>query len=210
MFKKINFLTDEVQVQNVLFSKAVNSNREFAIGVNGDIDYEFKDGKAYIFKGKANLFNKLQPLGKEYKIKATFVTISISFDNVWNRIAEINRNSAMYEDSASDGIAEFQDKALEDIGWHGIEFKIGYREMVEFLEKNITGTIISIEQEEPYMFNGFGFIENEHIVEARESLFNFVKSSIIENISKNREDFNKYGFSEEQKEAMSFFNIETI
>ena len=169
MFKKINFLTDEVQVSNVMFAKAVNSNREFGIGVDGDIDYDLKSDKAYIFKGKGDLFNKLEPLGKGYKIKATFVTVTISFDNVWNRIVEINRDGAMYEDTASDGIAEFKDKILEKIGWHGVEFKVTYRDMVEFLEENLTGTIISIEQNEPYMFNGLGFIEDENIVEAAQA-----------------------------------------
>jgi len=208
MFKKINFLVDEVQVSNALFSKAINSNREFGIGIDGDIDYDLKSGKAYIFKGEANLFNKLEPLGKGYKIKATFVTVTISFDNIWNRIIDINTDSAMYEDSASDGIADFQDSTLENIGWHGVEFKISYRDMVEFLEKHIDGTVICVEQEEPYMFNGFGFISNENIEKARELLFDFTKSEIIKHISENKTEFDKYGFSDDQQDSINYFKIQ--
>jgi len=208
MFKKINFLVDEVQVSNSAFAKAINSNQEFGIGANGDIDFSFKKDKAYIFKGKANIFNKLEPLGKGYKIKATFVTVTISFNNIWNRVLEMNRDEAMYEDSASDGIDEFKDSALEDIGWHGIEFKISYRDMVDLLEEKCVGTIIAIEQNEPYMFNGLGFIDKDNIVEARELLFDFVKSKIIEQVSKEKDEFKKYGFSQEQKDSMEFFKID--
>jgi len=208
MFKKINFLVDEVKVSNQSFAKAINSNKEFGIRSDGEIDYDLKKDKAYIFKGRANILNKLEPLGKGYKIKATFVTVTISFENIWNHISEMNRVGAIYEDTASDGISEFQDKILEDIGWHGVEFKIGYRDMVEFLEKNCDGTIISIEQEEPYVFNGLGFIDDKNLEKARTTLFDFVKSQITENISKEKDEFEKYGFSDDQKDALSYFKIE--
>jgi len=205
MFKKFNFLVDEVKVSNVEFAKAINSNREFGISTNGEIHFDLKQNTPYIFSGKANMMNKLEPLGKGYKIKATFVTVSISFNNIWNRIIEINRNSAMYEDSASDGIAEFQDKQLEQIGWHGVEFKLTYRDFVEFLEKNITGTVICIEQDSPYMFNGFGFIEESELEESRTKLFQFVKSEIKKYIELNSDELSKYGLSIEQKESLEFF-----
>jgi len=207
---KLNFLADEVQIPNVEFSKAINSNREFGISAKGEIHFDLKKNTPYIFSGKANIMNKLEPLGKGYKIKATFVTVSISFSNIWNKIVEINRNSAMYEDSASDGIAEFQDKELEQIGWHGVEFKLTYRHFVEFLEKNIAGTILCIEQENPYMFNGFGFIQDENLKESRKQLFAFVKSEIEKHLEKNSEEFIKYGFSNEQKESLEFFGINLL
>ena len=206
---KVNFLADEVKVPNVEFSKAINSNREFGISANGEIHFDLKQNTPYIFSGKANMMNKLEPLGKGYKIKATFVTVSISFNNIWNRIVEINRNNAMYEDSASDGIAEFQDKELEQIGWHGVEFKLSYRDFVEFLEKNVSGTILCIEQESPYMFNGLGFIQENNLENSRKKLFDFVKSEIQKHIDTNSQEYKKYGFSHDQQESLKFFGLES-
>lgn len=208
MFKKINLLKDSIAVQNVQFAKALNSNREFGITVNGEIDYEFSNDKIYIFKGKANLLQKQQPLGKGYKISSTFVSVSISAGSNWNEVEDLNSKNALYKDDSAEGVDSFNDPIMEEIGWHSVEFKISYRELVEELEEKCNGTVICIERDdEPYMFNGLGFMAQEDIKKGRDTLREFVKNRILSKLEKDREEYKEYGFSEEELDALNYFQI---
>ncbi len=209
MFKKINLLTDKVVVPNSEFAKALNSNREFGITVDGVIDYEFQNDRVYIFKGKANLLQKQQPLGKGYDISSTFVSVSISVAKNWNRVEELNSLNALYEDKSADGIDSFRDKVMEDIGWHAVEFKITYRDLVDELEAKGEGTLVCIEQDgEPYMFSGFAFIDPDRVEDGREILLSFAKRKILEQIESEKDEYKKYGFSDDEVDALKYFQIE--
>jgi hypothetical protein len=208
MFKKINLLTESFEISNALFSKAMQSNREFGITIDGEIDYEFNRENIYIFWGKGSIFQKNEPLGKGYSVKLNFVKAIISAENSWNRFKDINRENSLYEDISSDGIDSFKDEILENIGWHIVEFDMTYRDLVEHLEEFGEGAIVSIERDEPYMFDGLGFVKKVDLAKSREILFNFAKEKISSFIEDNREDFQKYGFSREQEEALKFFSIE--
>jgi outer membrane protein OmpA-like peptidoglycan-associated protein len=209
MFRKINLLEESFELSNALFSKALQSNREFGITIDSEIDYEFNKDKIYIFWGKGSILNQSkEPLGKGYKVALNFVKATVSAKNGWDRFQEINKSRAIYEDISADGIDSFNDQRLEDIGWNSIEFNIQYRDLVEYLEEFGKGIIVAIERhEEPYMFSGLGFMSDSDLEFNREILFDFAKSKIEEKIKAELDEYKKYGFSDEESEALEFFGI---
>ena len=76
--------------------------------------------------------------------------------------------------------------------------------LIELLEEKCDGTLLCIEQEEPYQFSGLGFIENEK--QAYEVLYTYCKNVVEDKIA-NDEDFVKENLTEEEKEAARFFNV---
>jgi len=210
MFKRVNFITDSITVSNVEFSKASQSGKEFGIDIDGKIIYPpFSDQNILIFKGRIGKVEQgTSLLGKGYKVIPTFANITVQFPNAWNTILDMNKANSIYEDSSADGIDSFQDSELEKIGWNAIEFDVTYREIAEHIEKVAQGYIIYIERDDPYMFSGIAFISKEHRAEARELATKFVKEQIEAKLEKERDEFTKYGFSDDQEEALNFFNIE--
>ena len=209
MFQKINLLSHKITVSNSDFAKAINSNREFAITLDGKIDYNFSDKEIYIFKGKANLLTSKEPLGNRYKISSNFVSVSIDCSKNWGEIEDLNSKIALYNDDSAEGVDSFNDEVMETIGWHSVEFDITYRELVEQLEKHCDGTLLCIEKEdEPYLFNGLGFIFQEDEVEkGRKLLKEFAKERILNKLEEERDEYKKYGFSEEELESLNYFQI---
>jgi tyrosine-protein phosphatase YwqE len=91
---------------------------------------------------------------------------------------------------------------MESIGWHASEFGITYRTLVDVLEQMCEGTLICIEQEEPYQFSGLGFVNN--LDEARDVLFEFCQKEIKKLIAEN-EDYREDKLSDDEREAAEFF-----
>ena len=208
MFKKINLLNKKITIPNGEFAKALNSNREFGITIEGKIDDGLQD-EIYVFKGKPNLVHKKEPLGRGYRITSNFVSVSIDVSGNWDKVEELNRDRALYIDNASEGVDSFNDEVLEEIVWHSVEFGIGYRELVEKLEKDGEGILVCVESSgEPYIFNGIGFVKEEKREEMRELIRDFAVSQILQKIEKERENYQKYGFSDEELEAINYFKLE--
>ena len=96
-------------------------------------------------------------------------------------ISGINMNNSDYDDTTGDGIAQFSDEKLEEMGWHATDFDIDYRDMVDELEEKAEGVLFCIEQKEPFQFSGLGYIFN--IEEARQILFAYCQNIIREKMA---------------------------
>lgn len=208
--KKFNLFKEIVVVTKTDFLHAINSSKRFAISYEGKIVYEpFTPTLIAIYEGlippisplSTNLSRPIsEMLGKEYRIVEDDDRILIKASGAWQNIIGYNQKRALYDDTSGDGIAEFSDKPLEDMGWHATEFNISYREIVEQFEEQCEGILLCIEQEEPYQFSGLGFVfDLEH---ARKIGFEYCAKIIKEKLE-NDEDFDT--LSDDEEEAKNHF-----
>ncbi|SFV58395.1 hypothetical protein MNB_SM-7-1338 [hydrothermal vent metagenome] len=211
--KKFNLLKEIIIVDQKDLLKAINSQQEFGITLNGDITFK-PDKHILIYKGKyvpktAPLSPPTQStivqdlLGDDYKTAQSEGKIGIKAAKAFRKIAKINYEKALYDDTSADGVFEFADKKLEEIGWYADEFGITYRELIELLEEKAKGVLLCIEQEKPsYQFSGLGFVDN--IDEAYELLYSFAQKRIKEKIE-NDPLFSKEKLTKDEKEAANYF-----
>lgn len=195
---------------------AIASNREFGLSTKGEVLYPpFDDLTNLIFKGQVTPPKSsalsipkaptiLEVLGSDYRVVEDEDRILIKAGLAWNDIIPLNSVRSHYDDSSSDGIAEFGDEVLEEIGWQADEFNITYREMVEVLEEKCDGVILCIEQEEPYQFSGLGFIHDMEC--ARQTLFDFCQKRVKDAIA-NDPDFARENLTDDEAEAAAFFKV---
>lgn len=204
--KKINLFTEIIRVKKTELIKGVNSQKKFGINIFGEIVYEpYKLKEILIYEGKPTIggdFNKI--LGSNYQMVDDGEVYLIKAFSNWQNIIALNSLRASYDDTTSDGVAEFANDELEDIGWNATEFDIKYRSLVEFLEENADGIVLCIEQEEPYRFSGLGFIEDDK--KAAELLYNHCKN-IIQEKMENDEEFSKENLTDDEEEAAEFFEL---
>ncbi len=210
--KKFNLFKEIIVVQRVDFINAINSHKKFAITHEGKIEFEpVSPTMIAIFEGSIPPPSPLSPnlsrpidqmLGKEYRIVEDDDRILIKASGAWQNIIRFNRLRALYDDTTADGIDKFADKELEQIGWHATEFNITYRQIVEQFENQCEGTVICIEQEEPYQFSGLGFVSD--IEQARKVAFDFCVSTIKEKLA-NDPDYAT--LSGDEEEAAEFFKV---
>lgn len=210
--KKFNLFKEIIVVQRVDFMNAINSHKKFAITHEGKIEFEpFAPTMIAIFEGSitppsplsTNLQRPLsEMLGRDYRVVEDEDRILIKASPAWQSIIGYNRLRALYDDTTADGIDKFADKELEQIGWHATEFNITYREIVEQFENLCDGTILCIEQEEPYQFSGLGFVSN--IEQTRKVAFDFCVATIKEKLA-NDPDYAT--LSDDEAEAAEFFKI---
>jgi hypothetical protein len=204
--KKFNLFKEIITVNTDEFKKAVESQSTFAINTDGEIlTRELKQGDMIIFHGSAYKDEKLEDsLGPKYQIViAEERTLIKAFSN-WQEIISFNTPLASYDDTTADGVAEFSNKELEDIGWQATEFDISYRELVELLEDKVDGTVLCIEQEDPYQFSGFGFIANDE--QAKEVMFKYCQEKAKDKLE-NDDDFKEEYLEDDQLEAKEFFKL---
>ena len=212
--KKFNLFNEIIVVDKTKLLNAINSNKTFTIDINGEINFEPFDNRAVIFKGlikpNTNMLNPnaLQSLdamfGKNYQIVEDGNRALIKAFSNWQNIIEFNTDKASYDDTTADGVAEFSNKELEDIGWHATEFNIKYRTLVEVLEEKCEGVLLCIEQEEPYQFSGLGFLSDDN--HAKEVLFNYCKDEIKKLMAED-EDYAKENLEDDELEAAEFFGL---
>jgi len=208
--KKFNLFKEIIVVARTDFMNAINSAKPFAITVTGEIRYApFPPDTISIFEGQVPPLSPLsttlsrpisEMLGKDYRIVEDDDRILIKAAGAWQNIIGYNRTRALYDDTTADGIDKFADKELEQMGWHATEFNITYREIVEQFENHCNGTIICIEQEEPYQFSGLGFVSD--IEQVRKVAFDFCVSTIKEKLA-NDPDYTT--LSDDEEEAAEFF-----
>lgn len=208
--KKFNLFKEIIIVDKDDFLRAASSAKSFAITCSGEIRYApFADDTISIFEGSISPLSPLSTnlsrsissmLGSNYRIVEDDDRLLIKASGAWQSIIGYNQKRALYDDTTGDGIAEFSDKALEDMGWHATEFNIGYREIVEQFEEKCEGILLCIEQEEPYQFSGLGFVfDLEHV---RKIGFEYCAKVIKEKLE-NDEDFAT--LSDDEEEAAEFF-----
>jgi hypothetical protein len=212
--KKFNLFNEIIVTKKSDLLSALNSHKTFGIDIAGEILYPpFADGTILIYEGAhtpaqnvgiavAKPLNIESVLGKDYRVVVDDERILIKASPAWQSIIRLNVTRASYDDTTGDGIAEFADKKLEDLGWHATEFNITYRELVELIEEKCEGTIICIEQIEPYQFSGLGFIADNE--DAYTHCYTYCQSK-IKNLIENDEDYTLDNLTDDEEEAAEYF-----
>jgi len=190
--KKFNLVKEIIVISRADLLKAINTQQDFAINYKGAVVYPpYAPREAFIFKGKAQAPQATalsipkpqsiaQILGKNYKVVEDEERVLIKAAGNWQELIAVNLPSAEYDDTTADGIAEFADKEMEQIGWLATDFDVDYRDMVDDLEEKCDGLIFCIEHEEPYQFSGMGIIFD--IDQARQTLFDFCQKQVFEKL----------------------------
>ena len=201
--KKFNLKNEIIVVQYTDLLNAIKSKKIFGISIDGNIYYEpYPNDKIYIFQGKLESIQTLSKLS--YKVVEDNERILLKAQSAWNDIIKCNTLNADYDDTTADGIGDFSDNKLEDIGWYATEFNISYRELVEILEDKCEGTLLCVEIQEPYQFSGLGFLDNRE--NAYEVLFEYCKIKIKDKIE-NDSDFEAENLTDDEQEAAEFFGV---
>jgi len=204
--KKFNLFKEIITVDTKKLQDAVNTGEHFAIDIEGEICHEpFSSKNILIYSGIPEKDKDLEScFGNKYQIVISDERVLIKAFANWQGLIAINTPLASYDDTTADGVAEFSYKGLEDIGWHSTEFSIAYRELVEVLEEKAEGTVLCIEQEEPYQFSGFGFLANDE--DAEKLLYTYCQEK-IKNLIQNDEDYAESNLEDDQALAASFFKL---
>lgn len=214
--KKFNLLKEIIVILRSDLLKAINTNKEFAINIKGEVlTPPYADKEIFIFKGKAeapkvSALSMPKPqtiaeiLGNNYRVVEDEGRVLVKAAGNWQELIAINTPNSDYDDTTADGVAEFADKEMELIGWHGDEFEIDYREMVEVLEEKAEGIVLCIEQDEPYQFSGLGFLYN--LEEAKKILFDFCQARAKEKME-NDPLFTSDKLTDDEEEAAKFFKL---
>ncbi len=208
--KKFNLFQEIIAVDKSELLRAASSRSRFAISSSGEIVNEpFPPSLISIFEGSVPPLPPMSTtmnrpidsmLGNGYRVVEDDERVLIKASGAWQNIIGYNRRRALYDDTSGDGIAEFSDKSLEETGWHATEFNIGYREIVEQLERECDGVLLCIEQEEPYQFSGLGFVSD--IAHARSVGFDYCAQKIKEKLAED-EDF--AALTDDEHEAAEYF-----
>ena len=212
--KKFNLFKEIVTVDKNELLKAVNSKKLYGINIKGEVVFEpFSENEIFIYQDKyaPTKTSSLMPskpqtlteiLGKNYQVVEDDERVLIKAFSNWQALIKINTPRASYDDTTGDGVDKFADDGLEDIGWQATEFNITYRILVEVLEEKCDGTLLCIEQKEPFQFSGLGFLDDNK--QAHDILFNYCQTKINDTI-KNYTDKDKELLSDDEIEAIEFF-----
>jgi len=202
--KKFNLFKEIITANTAELKEAIESGEEFAININGEIRKKpFTANDILIYCGTPDEMKPLEiALGTKYQVVIDNDRVLIKAFGNWQELIAINTPQATYDDTTADGVAEFSNKDLEDIGWHATEFDIIYRELVEVLEDKCDGTVLCIEQEEPFQFSGFGFVADD--AQAKDILYKYCKDKIKYKID-NDSDYEIANLEDDEAFAASFF-----
>ena len=213
---KFNLFKEIIIAEKASLLQAINSAKVFGINTKGEIIYEpFSDKEILIYQGKYTpvATNALTPtatppletvLGKNYQLVIDEQRVLIKAFSNWQELIGINTPRASYDDTTADGVAEFSNKELENIGWQATEFNIKYRDLVELLEEKCDGTILCIEQEEPYQFSGLGFLSDDE--QAKEVMFEYCQKE-AKKLMNNDPMYAKDELNDDEEEAAEFFKL---
>jgi len=202
--KKFNLFKEIITVDKNSLQEALDSQKTFGIDISGKICGEpFTTDDILIYIGTPKADKALnEALGSKYQVVEDGGRVLIKAFSNWQEIIGFNTPRATYDDTTGDGVDEFSAKEMEDIGWHAAEFNINYRTLVELLEEKCEGTLICIEQEEPYQFSGLGFVSDKK--HAAETLFEHCQKEVKRLIEED-EDFEKESLNDDELEAAEFF-----
>jgi len=215
--KKFNLVKEIISIEKPDMYAAINSKKPFGITIAGAIHHPPYDPRScYVFQGEVSLPtpSALTPsapkslgdlLGGSMQVVEVEDRVLIKAARNWQTIMGYNLPNADYDDTTADGVAEFSDSELEDIGWHATEFGIKYREFVELIETHCDGTILCIENEgENYQFSGMGFISD--MTCARKQCFDYCIERIT-TILREDESYHHADLTDDEEEALEFFGI---
>lgn len=214
--KKFNLFNEIIIADKQSLLSVLNSNKEFGINISGDIVYEpFKDNEMFIYKGKytkpqASALMPASPLsietvlGKNYQVVVDGERLLIKAFSNWQELISVNNPRASYDDTTGDGVAAFAEEEHEKIGWQATEFDIDYRDIVDHLEEKCDGTILCIEQEEPFMFSGFGFFADN--AQATQIMYDYCQAKVKELLDE-EDEFERDDLDDDQEAAAKFFKV---
>jgi len=202
--KKFNLFKEIIIVNKKSLQEAINSGKKFGIRIDAEICHEpFGPQDILIYAGTVETNTPLEAaLGKNYQVVVDNERVLIKASANWQEIIGFNKLRATYDDTTADGVDEFSTKEMEEIGWHATEFNIKYRTLVEVIEEKCDGTLICIEQVEPYQFSGLGFVDN--LTHAKNVMFDYCQKEIKRVIAED-EDFARENLSDDELEAAEFF-----
>jgi len=212
--KKFNLFKEIIIVDKAALLQAINSAKVFGINTKGQIKHEPFDAKEIlIYEGKytpapqSALMPSKTPslesmLGKNYQLVIDDERVLIKAFSNWQELIGVNINRASYDDTTGDGVAEFSNKELEEIGWNATEFNINYRTLVELIEAECDGVLFCIEQLEPYQFSGLGFLADDK--HAKEVIYGYCQTKIKDMIA-NDKAYARDTLSDDEEEAAEFF-----
>ena len=204
--KKFNLFKEIIIANHPDLQEALNSSKKFGIDIDGRVCFEpFTNYNILIYQGTPDTDLPLEKaFGKNYQVVLDGKRVLIKAFGAWQEIIGFNTLRATYNDTTSDGVDEFSTKEMETIGWHASEFGITYRALVDVLESECDGTLICIEQDEPYQFSGLGFVAN--LDNAKDIMFEFCQKEIKRLISEDK-DFALENLTDDELEAARFFNL---
>ncbi len=205
--KKFNLFSEVIVVNKSDLQNIIDKSEEFAIDIYGNIidNSSYTKDDIYIFKSIADTDVELvKSFGNRYQLVEDDERVLIKAFGNWQALIEINTPNASYDDTTADGIGEFSNKGLEEIGWNAVDFNIYYRSLVEVLEEKCEGVILCIEQEEPYQFSGLGFITDNKA--AYSILFKYAQDRITEAM-KSDEDYKRETLTNDELKVLKFFKL---
>jgi len=215
--KKFNLVKEIIAVDKPVMMAAVNGGKPFGITIKGEIHRPPYDERGcYIFQGSVEqpASSALMPtkpkslaelLGGNMQVVEVEDRILIKAARNWQTIMQYNLPRADYDDTTGDGVAEFIDKELEEIGWQATEFDITYRELVETIETHCDGTLFCIENEgENYQFSGMGFIDD--MACARKQCFDYCVTR-IQTLLEEDGSYRHADLTDDEEEALAFFGV---
>ena len=212
--KKFNLFNEIIVVNKNELLSAINSAKIFGINIHGQIVFPpFASNEMLIYEGEykptqnigiamPKALNLETVLGKDLRVVIDDDRILIKAAPAWQSIIKLNVLRASYDDTTGDGISEFSSKELENLGWHATEFNIQYRTLVELIEAECQGTLLCIEQPEPYQFSGLGFISDDK--EAYDMVYKYCQKQ-IKDLIQNDKDYTVDSLSDDELEAAQYF-----
>ena len=207
--KKINIKDLELNIDITQILNLHSSKTPIIIDVDGNIYTSEND-----VKKKAVIFKQITPkqissmldakaiasnLFADYKPNITGSICKIKPVINWQNIIDMNKDNMLYFDHQSDGVEMFEDKILEDYGWHASALEINYREISEFIEDNCEGVLLCYDN--TIQFSGFVIIDD--INDVRAKVKEYIAKKALENIKEHLVDIE----DDDVIEALEIFEI---
>jgi len=206
---KVNLLKDRITVNKKELLHAIESKKQFGITLSGDLRYfPFDKKEIFIYQGQLSASSSASAtkpqdfLGENYEVTPKEETFLINAAKAWQDIITYNVPYCHYHDTCENGLTEFLDETLENMGWMIIDFDVTYKEMLEFLEKNVSTTLLYIQSDEPYYFNSIGYFDD--IKTTTEIFFTYCQEKIQDKLA-NDPDYTYDYLDEDQQEAVAYF-----
>jgi len=214
--RTFNVAKEKIKVDKSLLMPAINSAKEFAITIDGEVLYPpYSDSAIYIYKGAiapitTTGISGVKPMklgelfGVGYKIEEQESIVLFDVSNAWNVIVPRNLENATFEDTTSDGIMDLYDEELEEMSWHGVEWGVTNREISDMIEAKCEGTLFCYHTESPFMFSALVYVDD--MACARQKVKEMIVTVIKEKLADDPE-FAQETLSEDEKEAAVFFGV---
>jgi len=214
--KIFNVAKEKINVDKTAVMNAINSAKEFAISINGEVLYPpFSKDLIAIHKGaikpivttglltpKSLSLSELFGVG--YKVEEEGSEVVFGVGQAWNEIVQVNLENANFDDSTSDGIMDLGDEELEAMSWHGVEWGVTNRHISDAIEANCEGTLYCYHTQSPFMFSSLLFIDD--LACARKMTREMIVKNIEDKLAHDP-TFSVDTLTEDEKEAAAYFGV---